>query len=378
MNYYNDNDPNSAACLRELISRGLIANGVVDDRSILDVQPDDLRGFTQCHFFAGIGAWSFALRLAGWPDDRPVWTGSAPCQPFSVAGLGLAVDDPRHLSPKFASLVRSCCPDVLFGEQVASAQVFGSSAKPSRKGSQGAPAWAWLDDLCDRLEAAQYAIGASDIPSAGVGAPHQRQRTFFGAIRLADLHGDGCNQGRQRLTSAGDDGFVGDGALGGLADSLGEGLEGHGGHGDDRDQSRRVGAFSAGSASSGGQSGGLADAEHDDRRSDIAGRGSEGRTADGWSGAALLLGERGRPGPTNGFWRDADWLFCRDELWRPVMPGSFPLVDRAAARVGRLRGYGNAINPWAAKVYIESFCEAAGIPLVPDYLDALGLMSLYK
>lgn len=45
MNYYNDNDPNSVALLRELISRGLIADGVVDDRSILDVQPDDLRGF---------------------------------------------------------------------------------------------------------------------------------------------------------------------------------------------------------------------------------------------------------------------------------------------------------------------------------------------
>ena len=32
---------------------------------------------------AGIAGWSFALRLARWPDTRPVWTGSCPCQPFS-------------------------------------------------------------------------------------------------------------------------------------------------------------------------------------------------------------------------------------------------------------------------------------------------------
>lgn len=84
--YYNDNDKQVCAWLRELIKAGLIADGEVDDRSILDVEATDLAGFTQCHFFAGIGGWSYALRLAGWPDERPVWTGSPPCQPFSVAG----------------------------------------------------------------------------------------------------------------------------------------------------------------------------------------------------------------------------------------------------------------------------------------------------
>ena len=77
--YYNEFDPKAAAWLRELIKRGLIADGVVDERSILDVSADDLVGFTQCHFFAGIGGWSYALRLAGWSDDQPVWTGSPPC-----------------------------------------------------------------------------------------------------------------------------------------------------------------------------------------------------------------------------------------------------------------------------------------------------------
>ena len=86
--YYNEIDPKAAAWLRELIAAGLIAPGDVDERSIADVRPDDLAGYGQHHFFAGIGGWSYALRLAGWPDDRPVWTGSCPCQPFSAAGKG--------------------------------------------------------------------------------------------------------------------------------------------------------------------------------------------------------------------------------------------------------------------------------------------------
>jgi len=53
--YYNENDPKIAAWLRELITAGLIAPGDVDERSICDVQGSDLQGYTQCHFFAGIG-----------------------------------------------------------------------------------------------------------------------------------------------------------------------------------------------------------------------------------------------------------------------------------------------------------------------------------
>lgn len=103
--YYNEIDPYAAQWLRNLIEAGEIAPGYVDERSIEDVTPGDLRGFTQHHFFAGIGVWSYALRKAGWPDDKPIWTGSCPCQPFSAAGKGKGVDDERHLWPAFFWLI---------------------------------------------------------------------------------------------------------------------------------------------------------------------------------------------------------------------------------------------------------------------------------
>ncbi len=160
--YYNENDPFAAQWLRNLIAAGHIAPGVVDERSIEDVTPDDLRGFTQCHFFAGIGVWSLALRRAGWPDDKPVWTGSCPCQPFSSAGKGDGFADERHLWPAFFHLISECKPGVIFGEQVASKDGLG-----------------WLDLVQTDLEAKNYAVGAVDLCAAGFGAPHIRQRLFW-------------------------------------------------------------------------------------------------------------------------------------------------------------------------------------------------------
>ena len=160
--YYNEIDPYAAQWLRNLIKKGLIADGEVDTRSIIDVSPDDLRGFIQCHFFAGIGGWSLALHLAGWPDDRPIWTGSCPCQPFSEAGKGLGSADPRHLWPAWFRLITACKPTVIAGEQVSEAVRHG-----------------WFDTVCDDLEAQGYSIGAAVLPACSVGAPHLRDRLCF-------------------------------------------------------------------------------------------------------------------------------------------------------------------------------------------------------
>lgn len=135
--YYNEFDGFAADWLENLIHAGLIAPGVVDRRSIEDVTPDDLRDFTQCHFFAGIGVWSYALRRAGWSDDRPVWTASCPCQPFSSAGAGAGSDDERHLWPAVEHLMRVRRPPIVFGEQVASAAATACSGWPTPAASDG-------------------------------------------------------------------------------------------------------------------------------------------------------------------------------------------------------------------------------------------------
>jgi DNA (cytosine-5)-methyltransferase 1 len=164
--YYNEIDPYAAQWLRNLISGGHIAPGDVDERSIVDVQSDDLRGYRQCHFFAGIGGWSRALRLAGWADDRPVWTGSCPCQPFSAASVGhggaKGQRDERHLWPEFFRLIRERAPDILFGEQV-----------------DDAVSWGWWDTAALDLEDEDYACAAQILRADSFGAVHQRKRLFW-------------------------------------------------------------------------------------------------------------------------------------------------------------------------------------------------------
>lgn len=335
--YYNEIDPYAAQWLRNLIAGGHIAPGDVDERSIQDVHPDDLKPYTQCHFFAGIGAWSLALRRAGWPDDRPVWTGSCPCQPFSSAGQGAGFDDERHLWPDFHWLIQERRPSVVFGEQVAS-----KDAEP------------WLDLVQADLEAMAYAFGAVPFPAAGVGSPNIRDRLYW----VADSYGGASQQGRSDIR-------------GRSARSNAQSRTGSGGSSvpvwlgyPDRAGSQR----GPGRAESEGQrlalpgrAGSLANAEcgHAAELTRLwsGPGGAQGAGSSGQPEGCCALPDPRPAGPTNGLWGAADWLFCRDGKWRPVEPGTFPLAHGAPARVGRLRAYGNAINAEAATQFIAAFLD---------------------
>ena len=300
MNYYNEIDPYAAQWLRNLIDAGHIAPGIVDERSITDVKPADLAGYTQCHFFAGIGVWSHALRQSGWPDSRPVWTGSCPCQPFSTAGNQKGTADERHLWPVWFNLIRECRPPVVFGEQVEAAIRHG-----------------WLDLVQADLEREDYACGAVGIPAAGVGAPHIRQRLFFvghatsAGRRTGGEHERSNEMGRERTSPE------------------------RGTTGNQFDRTIEI----------------------DSKLADNINAGSQGRLQGGaYERRQDQHGHVGRNGAT-GFWADCDWLPCRDGKYRPVESGTFPLAHGATARVGRLRAYGNAIVPQAAQAIIEAYLE---------------------
>jgi DNA (cytosine-5)-methyltransferase 1 len=358
MNYYNEHDPHAAAWLRSLIDAGLIPKGVVDDRSIAEVHTTDLAGFRQCHFFAGIAGWSLALQLAGWPEDREVWTGSCPCQPFSAAGKRKGTADERHLWPEFYRLIAECQPATVFGEQVASKDGL-----------------AWLDGVCADLEASGYAFGAADLCAAGigeknhpliqaacqsldemadsldrvgrsldadelrdvaaylggviVGPPHIRQRLWW----VADADINGRDQGRAGIATARDDGLVGNGRIGRLANAKNNRASI-----DVREGRNEPDAIRSGIA------GGLGLAQTEGSQIPVtqelsrAGRGGEG-------------GGLERPGT----WSDFDLVPCRDGKTRRIESGVSPLAHGIPGRVAQLRGLGNAIVPQVAAAFIKAY-----------------------
>ena len=328
--YYNEIDPYAAAWLRNLIRDGHIADGVVDERSISDVKPEELYEFTQCHFFAGIGVWSRALRQSGWEDDRPVWTGSCPCQPFSGAGTRKGMADERHLWPHWFHLIEECRPSTVFGEQVASKDGLG-----------------WIDLVQADMEGADYALGAFDLCSASFGAPHIRQRLWFVAdtdnprsqgwiprgsdTQRQDQHGHVGRSGTtDRMGNTNHSGSQGSSQTG-----IGEGVE-------------QSGSQLAGARTDVGMDNAISNGRNEGRFGD------HGRNDGEQSDPDV---EDGRANETNGAWSAADWLLCRDGKWRPVRPESFPLAHGATARVGRLRAYGNAITAQVAQGLIESYME---------------------
>ena len=338
MSWYNENDPKVAAWLRELIRQGLLPEGEVDDRSIQEISPDECP--ETAHFFAGIGGWPYALELAGWPSDQPVWTGSCPCQPLSSAGRKRGADDPRHLWPVWYELIRQCRPPTIFGEQVA-----------SNLGRE------WLAGVRADLEDLGYAFGATDLCASSEAAPHIRQRLFWVADS-ADAKrraGDGREKTTTRPQEVGREQLGGSGATCGMAYPYREGIKRRGIAGDlgvqkeeDVIESRKKHWGARDATIDSGSIGGL-----DNPPSDGTGRANEAEQGSDGQGHGLF-----RPASP---WDHFDLVDCADGGTRRIESGTFPLAHGLSARMGRLRGYGNAIVPKVAATFIRAFKEATGI-----------------
>jgi len=377
LNYYNEFEPFASKWLKQLIVDGLIPPGDVDDRSIADVKSSDLSGYTQCHFFAGIGGWSRALEIAQWDADRPVWTGSPPCQSFSVAGKGKGKDDERHLWPVFFNLIRECQPPAVFGEQVAAAIRHG-----------------WLDDLQSDFEAEGYASGACVLPSGSIGAYHKRDRLFFTAKRVADTDtigherswklgrsscakkdknwkastlvkscannlsvADPIDQGSQRGLQGRSDSqrqviggrFGRSCSVNSMADPTSDGFsQGSSSESSKRTKSEQEGCEVRDDASDGCNIKSVGNSEHSGSHEAEIGR----STGPGKAEGGMLEFER----PDSLFWGSSEVIYCRDGKHRPIPVESalFPLANGIPNRVGILRGAGNAIVPQAAAEIIKA------------------------
>lgn len=317
MNYYNEFHPPAAAILRGLIADKLIPEGHVDDRSITDLQPSELAGYTQCHFFAGIGGWPLALTLAGWPTDRPVWTGSCPCQPFSSAGKQKGKSDERHLWPAWFRLIKECRPTAVFGEQVASAITHG-----------------WLDEVADELEGEGYAIGSAVLPACSVGAPHRRDRLWFvaNAESVTDERAAWTGSaaiGRQERNNSHQ--LIGT-SISDVADLPEQGFQEWGRK--EVYQSRPEQEFE---------------------------RCCPWDVADPQGEQAQRRRQTGfQPKPAQYCWENTEWLTGADGKSRPVMPGVRLLANGFPERVACLHGFGNAIVPQVAAEFIEAYMNIDG------------------
>jgi DNA (cytosine-5)-methyltransferase 1 len=329
--FYNEIDPKAAHILRQMIADGVIAPGVVDTRSIKELTANDIAGFTQVHLFAGGGLWSVAARLAGWPDDRHLWTASCPCQPFSQAGQGRGVDDPRHLWPDVARLVDECGrarrrPPVLVGEQVA-----------------GKAGYHWFDGVRSDLAQQGYGARVVDIPACAVDAPHIRQRLYWVALDMADAHG----RGRDGRPEAPERSQIGRAAPK---------------RADDVEPAARVGwregraehEFRCGrAAASGADASGVTLGDAFLPR--LEGQPRHGGRTGGWS---VTVRPASPPDGRNGtYWSDAEWIICHDGKARRAQPGLQLLVDGIPGRVDLWRVGGNAIVPELAAEVLRALMD---------------------
>ena len=161
---------------------------------------------THGSLFSGIGGFDLAAAWAGWKNvfaceidpfcqkilkyhfpnstlyenirttDFTIWrgridvlSGGFPCQPFSTAGKRKGTEDDRYLWPEMLRAIREISPRWVVGENVLGIVNWNGGMV--------------FEQVCADMEAEGYEVQPYVLPACGVGAPHQRQRTWFVAYR---------------------------------------------------------------------------------------------------------------------------------------------------------------------------------------------------
>ena len=103
--------------------------------------------------------------VKGTEFEADVITGGFPCQPFSVAGKQKGTNDNRYLWPEMFRLIKEIKPEFVIGENV--------------QGIINLQDGMVLRQVLNDLEGEGFEVQCFLIPASGIGAWHQRNRTWI-------------------------------------------------------------------------------------------------------------------------------------------------------------------------------------------------------
>lgn len=134
------------------------------------------------------------IKRENYPQGKWIITAGFPCQPFSIAGSGLGIDDDRYLWHEVLRIADEFRPDFFIFENVAGIETVAFSKKQTRLALRRYQRTEDFDDFeaiytrqeelqlaecCKNLENINAKFQVFDIPAIGVNAWHRRRRIWI-------------------------------------------------------------------------------------------------------------------------------------------------------------------------------------------------------
>jgi len=259
-----------------------------------------------------------------YPD---IITGGFPCQPFSVAGKQKGTSDDRHLWPEMFRIIKAFKPRFVIGENV--------------RGIVNIQDGVVFETVCTNLEDEGYEVQPFNIPAAGVGAPHRRERIWFIAVR-SDVANTKSIESREQTKRQG-----WKNSTRGSFDSRGNPKKGS--EEDVADTNTRLGNGENEEIQSRGQTSISSSEGTNKKLADTNGEGLEG------------FGQSSRQLSKTFFATDSSEERQRtmDQGWWSVEPNVGRVAHGVSGRVHRLKGLGNSIVPQIVEEIGKAIIKAA-------------------